>query len=475
MSNLNKQSKRIDWLYVSLIIFLLLIFFVFCYLIGNKQNSSQHNFISSFAETGGEETGDEQKPGWIQGVIDGLFENIKTLLNGLLSGWLRSLLIVPILKFLSVFTLIIYQLTGGSLLQSTVSGGEDGQTYLFFQVPKMFLFVSIISAIVFLIVLTVNMLVILYSPKTDNARLKQTMLNTFVSLFLFCALPVAFLLLMIFFNTIMDLFNKGINMATGSSGFQYAIPDAIANLGLSEKHVFTGTGDTRYQFVLNASNYDAIFPTLCCALFLFGYAIMAATIIQQLFQLMVLYLWSPMALINYSNDDGQTFKAWFQQFRNKLITNFSIILGVQIYGYINPMILKFTENLSTDTTVVLFLQVTTLLGGLMFLMGFPTFVGQFTGESFNTRDSQNMISSIGRKAMRMSPTGRLASKAMKMKNNTMSAQVKKAAKSKMIDNRASKRAAIMQMKGRSGTSYKKHEAWVDKQIDKLNRKQGGIK
>lgn len=175
------------------------------------------------------------------------------------------------------------------------------------------------------------------------------------ALLIFLVIPFVMVCAILLTNVVMQSINGAMSGALTSGGNSATIGGQI--LVTSGYDAYIGPAGKRGiiegQFISGALDYNDIgivqkyydlsdinfFVGICGGLIiLIMFAISALTLIQRIFDVLFLYITSPAIISTMPLDDGQKYRRWLQLLAAKLICGYAIVLSMNLFFMIIPLI-----------------------------------------------------------------------------------------------------------------------------------------
>jgi hypothetical protein len=122
------------------------------------------------------------------------------------------------------------------------------------------------------------------------------------------------------------------------------------------------------------------------------FAIAAIVFIQRLFDIVLLYIISPVSVSTIPLDDGQRFKIWREMLVSKILGAYGIIFAMNLFFIITPLLtgIKFFDSNFQNGIMRLLI----LIGGAFAVTKANLVISQLTGNNAGTQEAQQMLSNI---------------------------------------------------------------------------------
>ena len=242
--------------------------------------------------------------------------------------------------------------------------------------------------------------------KRSKGRIFGKALQSFIT---FLIIPFILLAGVMFTNTVMGSINKAMNPYVLEQGEEATIGGQI--LVTSGYYAYIGDEELRedveYNFIVGRLDYfdedvvsqyydirDVDFFTgiIGSLTILVMFVISAITLIQRLFDIVLLYLISPISVSTIPADDGHRFKLWKEMVISKVLSAYGIILSMNLFFIIIPQIHSitfFANEFKNGIIKILF-----LIGGAFAVTKANIVVAQLTGNTSGGNETQQLMANI---------------------------------------------------------------------------------
>ncbi|GHV00912.1 hypothetical protein FACS1894211_09510 [Clostridia bacterium] len=122
------------------------------------------------------------------------------------------------------------------------------------------------------------------------------------------------------------------------------------------------------------------------------FALAALRFVQRLFDIILLYIISPVSVSTIPADDGQRFKLWREMVVSKVLGAYGIILSMNLFFLIIPQITKinfFGNSFQNGLVTILF-----IIGGAFAVSKAQMVIAQLTGNNAGAQEAQQMLAGI---------------------------------------------------------------------------------
>lgn len=329
-----------------------------------------------------------------------------------LTSWFFDLLYVlqkSICYLVDFICNLFYKLVG---IETVNINGTQGDLLMYFiqspAVKNAFFGVMLIGVIL----LTVFAIVAIIRSETVDGQNKKTKGQILVkagqSFIIFIVIPVIVLAGIVFTNAIMIGIDASMTVtaANGSGtsfGGQILVTSGYdAYIGPTdqraeiEQQFINGTLDFNTMSVVkkyyDLSGVNYFVGILSGFILLLLFAIAVIVFIQRLFDIVLLYIVSPVSISTIPLDDGQRFKIWREMFVSKILGAYGIIFAMNLFFIITPLLssIRFFDNDFQNGIVSLLI----LIGGAFAVTKANIVISKLTGNNAGTQEVQQMMSNI---------------------------------------------------------------------------------
>ena len=331
----------------------------------------------------------------LEDLLHGLLELICSIFYGMFSG------ICILIDFIKT---IFYKLCG---IETVEIEGEQGDLLSNLLesdiIKRVFLTIFIIGCIL-LIVFTI--LAIIKSNYQEKQNWKTVLSKTGQAFIIMLLIPFTVIIGVMLTNTIMSSINQAMNVypssGQGSIGGQFLITighDAYKGLiDQSQAEAMFVSGELNYAKLSVVKQYyditelNYVIGLLGSLVMLIMFVISAITFVQRIFDIVLLYIISPVSISTIPLDEGNRFKVWKDMLISKILSAYGIILVMNLFFLIIPQVyqIKFFDN-SFQNGVVYILF---LIGGSFAVTKASRVISQLTGAPATGGEMAQMIYNI---------------------------------------------------------------------------------
>lgn len=265
---------------------------------------------------------------------------------------------------------IFYKLCG---IDTVEINGEQGDllTNLITSdiIKKVFLTITIIGVIL-LVIFTI--IAIIKSNYQKDMSLSKVLSKSAQSVIVAICIPLTVLAGIILANTVMSSINTAMNAyestAHSSIGGQFLV--TIGNgsyIGISDRSQveamfvngtldYTNLNVVKAYYNINSMNY--FIGLLGGLVILIMFVLSSLTFVQRIFDVILLYILSPISISTIPLDDGNRFKNWKDMMISKILSAYGIILVMNLFFLIIPQVYQinfFNNDFQNGVVYILFL------------------------------------------------------------------------------------------------------------------------
>ena len=163
--------------------------------------------------------------------------------------------------------------------------------------------------------------------------------------------------------------------------------ETIERMFLTGELDYTDIGVVKQYYDLSEMNY--VIGLLGGLVMLVIFAISSFTFIQRIFDIILLYIVSPISISTLPLDQGNRFKVWKDMMISKILSAYGIILVMNLFFLIIPQVNKmqfFESNFENSVVHILF-----LIGGAFAVTKANLVIAQLTGSQAGGRELAQMI------------------------------------------------------------------------------------
>ena len=331
----------------------------------------------------------------LEDLLQGLLELICSLFYGMFSG------ICLLIDFIKT---IFYKLCG---IETVEIEGEQGDLlYNLLEsdiIKRVFLTIFIIG---FILLIVFTILAIIKSNYQEKQNWKTVLSKTGQAFIIMLLIPFTVIIGVMLTNTIMSSINQAMNVypsnGQGTIGGQFLITighDAYKGLiDQSQAEAMFVSGELNYAKLSVVKQYyditelNYVIGLLGSLVMLIMFVISAITFVQRIFDIVLLYIISPVSISTIPLDEGNRFKVWKDMLISKILSAYGIILVMNLFFLIIPQVyqIKFFDN-SFQNGVVYILF---LIGGSFAVTKASRVISQLTGAPATGGEMVQMIYNI---------------------------------------------------------------------------------
>jgi hypothetical protein len=337
-------------------------------------------------------------------MFDGLVE--------LLFGWIFDLLYILQSSICSVIDFIIeifYKLSG---LETVAIDGKQTDLLSHFLlsdgVKSAFLGVMLVGIILLCIFTIVGILRSEYAEGNQKKTKGQILAKTGQSFILFLIIPFLLAAGILLTNVVMGAIHGSMLMSVSNGGNTLfggqilvtsgsnAFTGSAAEKARIEQMFITGQLDyanldtvKRYYDLMHMNFFVGIASGL---ILLILFALAAIRFVQRLFDVILLYIISPVSISTIPADDGQRFKLWREMLISKVLGAYGIILSMNLFFLIIPQATRitfFSNSFQNGIVGLLF-----IIGGAFAVTKANMVIAQLTGNNAGAQEAQQMLAGI---------------------------------------------------------------------------------
>lgn len=309
----------------------------------------------------------------------------------------------------------------------TIDGQQtDLLTHFLFSDTVWYAFLGVLLIGVILLFVFVGVAIV-RSEMTDGQNKKtkgQIMTKALQSFVIFLIVPVILTAGIMLTNAVMSSISGSMTGQMFSGSGNSTIGGQI--LVTTGNDAFIGAGNERqqieYQFISGLLDYNDLdivkkyydlsdmnfFVGIAGGLVILIMFVMSViTFIQRIFDIILLYIISPVSVATIPADDGGRFKLWREMLISKVLGAYGIILSMNIYFMIIPQISSvdfFGNSFANGIVNLLF-----VIGGAFAVTKGNMVIAQLTGSNAGTQEAQQMMSNMQSGAMIARTAGGMAS------------------------------------------------------------------
>ena len=278
-------------------------------------------------------------------------------------------------------------------------------------IRRAFLIITIIGVIL-LVVFTI--IAIIRSCYQEKQNWKTVMSKNMQSFIIMILVPFTMMAGILLTNVVMASINRAmqnsLNGSNGCIGGQFLVTigsDAykgnLSERGTIEQMFISGEFDyndldlVKTYYDINSCNY--VIGILGSIVILVMFALSSISFVQRIFDVVLLYLISPVSISTIPLDEGNRFKVWKDMLISKVLSAYGIILTMNLFFLIIPIVYQinfFHNGFQNGLVYILF-----LIGGSFAVSKGARLISQLTGGSSSGGEMASMIYNV-RSAMAFS-------------------------------------------------------------------------
>lgn len=269
-------------------------------------------------------------------------------------------------------------------------------------IRRVFLTVFIIG---FILLVIFTMIALIKSNYQEKHNWKTVLTKTFQSFFISLLIPFTVLAGIILTNTIMSSMNTSMNAySTGNAtiGGQFlvtigsnALKDGVDR---SQVEAMFISGELDYMNLdlvrqyYNFHDFNYVIGLLGSIVILIMFTLSSLTFIQRIFDVILLYIISPISISTIPLDEGNKFKVWKDLLISKILSAYGVILVMNLFFLIIPQIYRirfFDDGFQNGVVLILF-----LIGGSYAVTKASRIIQQLCGSSAGGNELFQMLYNI---------------------------------------------------------------------------------
>lgn len=331
----------------------------------------------------------------LEDLLHGLLELICSIFYGMFSG------ICILIDFIKT---IFYKLCGIETVEIEGEQGDLLSNLLESEIIKrVFLTIFIIG---FILLIMFTIIAIIKSNYQEKQNWKTVLSRTGQAFIVMLIIPFTVIVGVMLTNTIISSINQAMNIyplsGQGQIGGQFLITighDAYRGLiDQSTAEAMFVSGELNYAKLSVVKQYyditelNYVIGLLGSLVMLVMFVISAITFVQRIFDIVLLYIISPVSISTIPLDEGNRFKVWKDMLISKILSAYGIILVMNLFFLIIPQVyqIKFFDN-SFQNGVVYILF---LIGGSFAVTKASRVISQLTGAPATGGEMAQMIYNI---------------------------------------------------------------------------------
>lgn len=317
---------------------------------------------------------------------------INTIGHGIFTAFFTFTAKLPLLLIRAIAR--IFQLIAVELPQYLLFGIKPGESFSSGHVPELFMRMSIIAIVVFVIFFTVGILRAGVYKENQNNPIKIVLKYSIIATFWITILPLALYAISLGFNAVLNLMLgsetrtldrqiwNGLYSGTEYPKIPFERWDRIGadyNFDFDTWMLLDNGQGPMLWFITLIINFATLIPLVLGGL----------TLIQKVFQQFVLFILAPFVAASALVDEGRRMKLWQEQYITKGITILAFVVSIQIFGTFINLSTHWVNTLKEDFFTKFALLVVICAGGAVAAMGMSSLVASFVGESASVRETMS--------------------------------------------------------------------------------------
>ena len=283
---------------------------------------------------------------------------------------------------------------------------KDFLSYLLFSDEIGFAFrVSALIATILLVLFTIFMILRSITKDKAEGTPAQIAVKSFKTLLMFFFVPIVIILFMTMGNAFISALYAGTSQGSISLGRSLFCSFALDG-GMKSEYVElfrSGELDCYSTSVVNQymdmSEFPFLFSWIAGGVVLFGIGYSMLTFVDRVLSLVILYIAAPISISTSVLDDGARFKLWRDQFLNKFIMGYGMIIAINIYALVCGLVtapgFTFFEN---DFFLDLVLKLTIIAGGALTMQKSMALIGNLIASGAGSNELRDNAFSMGQLA-----------------------------------------------------------------------------
>ncbi len=304
---------------------------------------------------------------------------------------------------------IFYQLAG---IKSVTIDGEQTDLLSHFilsdTVKRTFFSIFLVATILLVVFVLIAIIRSEYANGGNKKTKGQILGKALQSFVIFLLVPFVLIAGITLTNVVMGAINNSMNpyfMTSGATSiggqilvtsgqFAYIGPEAsrleIENMFLTGELSYFDTSVVAQYY--NLRSLDFLIGIFGSIVIMVMFVMSAVTFIQRIFDIVLLYIISPVSVSTIPVDDGQRFKIWRDMIISKVLGAYGIILSMNLFFIIIPQISSitfFADAFKNGIVKILF-----LIGGAFAVTKSNLVIAQLTGGTAGQNETQQLISNM---------------------------------------------------------------------------------
>lgn len=269
-------------------------------------------------------------------------------------------------------------------------------------IKRVFLIIFIIG---FILLAIFTIIALIKSNYQEKHNWKTVLTKTFQSFFISLLIPFTVFAGIILTNTIMSSINTSMNQyqtGTATIGGQFLATIGSNSLkdGVNKEYVESMFISGQFDYMdlglvkqyYNFHDFNYVIGLLGSIVILIMFTLSSLTFIQRIFDVILLYIISPISISTIPLDEGNKFKVWKDLLISKILSAYGVILVMNLFFLIIPQIYKirfFDDGFQNGVVMILF-----LIGGSYAVTKASRIIQQLCGGQAGGNDLFQMLYSI---------------------------------------------------------------------------------
>ncbi len=302
---------------------------------------------------------------------------------------------------------IFYMLAG---IENVTIDGEQTDLLSHFllsnNVKTTFFYIFLIAVILLVVFVLIAIIRSEYA-NGENKKSKTLILgNAFKSFAIFLMVPFILIAGISLVNVVMGAINASMNPFVLEAGGRATIGGQI--LVTSGQYAYIGEEATRSQIeqmfltgqldyfdmsvvqqYYNLRSLDFLIGIFGSIVIMVMFVMSAITFIQRIFDIVLLFIISPVSVSTIPIDDGNRFRIWRDMLISKVLSAYGIILSMNLFFIIIPQVSTitfFADSFKNGIVKIIF-----LIGGAFAVTKANLVIAQLTGNSAGQNETQQLI------------------------------------------------------------------------------------
>ncbi len=270
-------------------------------------------------------------------------------------------------------------------------------------IRRVFLTITIIG---FILLAVFTIIAIVKSNYQEKQNWKTVMTKALHALIIMFILPATIISGVILANTVMSSINQGMQanlvngngtiggqflVTIGSNSFKgIGVREEIEAMFISGQLDYNSLNTVKMYYDITSMNY--IIGLIGGIVMLVMFVLSALTFVQRIFDVILLYIISPVSVSTIPLDEGNRFKVWKDMLISKVLSAYGVILVMNLFFLIIPQVYQikfFDNNFHNGIVYILF-----LIGGSFAVTKASRVISQLCGSQATGGELAQMIYNI---------------------------------------------------------------------------------